>query len=74
MSKEKLIRLTKYQSDVKSRLSESTPSKKQSNRPKEYKQFLERELSTVTNKIEALKVSLPTGDKKLKPLKSMNLS
>lgn len=63
MSKEKLMKLTKYAEDVKSKLSSTTLSEKQKNRPVQYKQFLERELSAVSKQIEALKMSGATDKK-----------
>jgi hypothetical protein len=57
MSKEKLQRLTKYADSLKNRLAEKTLPEKQKNRPIQYKQFLERELSTVTSQIESIKMS-----------------
>jgi hypothetical protein len=63
MSKEKLIKLTKYANDVKNKLSDGTLSEKQKNRPKQYKAFLERELAAATAKIDAIRVSLPSDKK-----------
>jgi hypothetical protein len=63
MSKEKLIKLTKYANDVKSKLSEKVLPEKQKNREVQYKQFLERELASTNSKIETLKMTL-TPDKK----------
>jgi hypothetical protein len=64
MSKENLIRLTKYANDVKSKLSDKVLPEKQKNRPAQYKLFLERELAAVNSKIEALKMGAPTESKK----------
>lgn len=57
MSKEKLQKLNKYAEGLKSKLSDRTLPEKHKNRPEQYKQFLERELSTVNSKIEAMKIS-----------------
>lgn len=57
MSKEKLQRLNKYADSIKNRLAEKNLPEKQKNRPAQYKQFLERELSTVSAQIEAMKMS-----------------
>lgn len=63
MSKEKLISLTKYASDIKSKLSSPLPEK-QKNRPAQYKQFLERELSATNAKIESIKLAGEATPKK----------
>ena len=55
MSKEKLISLTKYADDLKSKL-QAGPTKKHVNHPASYKLFLERELDSVSKKIETLKM------------------
>lgn len=52
LTKEKLANLVKYQSQLKDRLSAPTPEK-HIGHPKTYKQFLERELKTVTSQLEA---------------------
>ena len=62
--KETIIRLTSYQNQLKNRLSDKTVPAKHTSRPKEYRQFLERELHQVSHKIEALKVGLPAEAKK----------
>lgn len=54
--KEKIIKLTKYVEDMKSRLGSDTPAKHASH-PQAYKQFLEREIVAATRKIESLKLS-----------------
>lgn len=56
MSKETLIRLTKYANDLKAKLAEKTLSKKNKNSEREYRQFLEEYLVQVTSKIETLKM------------------
>jgi hypothetical protein len=61
MSKEAIQKLTKYQNDVKSKLESKDLPAKHVKREKNYRQFLERELKTVSNKIEALRMA---GDKK----------
>jgi hypothetical protein len=61
MSKEKLQKAVKYAEDLKNKLS-SPVSEKHSHSPATYKQFLERELKSVTNKIDSLK--LTATDKK----------
>lgn len=61
MSKEKVLSLTKYANDVKSKLSDKELPPKHKNRGLQYKQFLEKELAQVSSKIENLKVS---GDSK----------
>ncbi len=58
MSKEKIQRLSKYANDIKSKLSDKVLPEKQKNRPAQYKQFLERELSTVSAQIESMKMSV----------------
>jgi hypothetical protein len=63
MSKEKLQSLTKYANDVKSKLSSALLPEKHKSRPVQYRQFLERELTTVNAKIEFIKAS-GTADKK----------
>ncbi len=61
MNKEKLISLTKYQSDLKSKLSDPIPSKHK-HRPAEYKNFLKNEIRIVSDKIDAAKLeSAPVG-------------
>jgi hypothetical protein len=57
MTKEKLEQLSKYADSIKHKLSDKTLPEKQKNRPTEYKQFLERELSSVNAQIEEAKVS-----------------
>lgn len=57
MSKEKLQRLSKYADSIKTKLGETRLPEKQKNRPAQYKQFLERELSTVTAQIESMKMA-----------------
>lgn len=52
LTKEKVVSLTKYQSQLKDRLSAPIPEKHKDS-PKTYKQFLERELKTVTAQLEA---------------------
>lgn len=56
MSKEVVQKLTKYQDSVKARLETKDLSDKQKNRPRQYREFLEKELKTVTTKIESLKM------------------
>jgi len=56
MSKEKIQSLTKYVNDLKAKQT-STLSEKQKNRPAQYKQFLEREISAAQAKIDAMKMS-----------------
>jgi hypothetical protein len=53
MSKEKVMRLQKYATDLKNKLEAPTPEKHKAS-PKNYKQFLERELQAVTRKIADL--------------------
>lgn len=60
MSKEKLIKLTKYSDSIKSKLAEKVLPEKQKNRPEQYRQFLERELAMVTSKMDVLKMSVDT--------------
>lgn len=62
MSKELVQRLSKYADSVKSKLADSNLPAKQKSRPAQYKQFLERELQSVSSKIESLKMS-DTGKK-----------
>lgn len=57
MSKEVLQKLNKYADGIKSKLAEKTLPEKQKNRPAQYKQFLEKELSQVNSKIESMKIS-----------------
>jgi hypothetical protein len=64
MSKEQLQRLTKYSSDIKNKLADTNLPEKQKKRPVQYRQFLERELSAVTSKIDALKISATPETKK----------
>lgn len=64
MSKEKIQSLTKYAEHLKAKLSEKTLPEKHKNRPAQYKQFLERELSATTAKIDSLKISSPAESKK----------
>lgn len=52
---DKLKALTKYQSDLKDRLSNPTPEKHKNN-PKTYKNFLDNELRLVNIKLENLKL------------------
>jgi hypothetical protein len=59
MSKEKIQSLTKYANDLKSKLSEKNIPEKQKNRPAQYKQFLEKELTATTVKIDSLKMTAP---------------
>ncbi len=54
MSKEKLKGLQKYSEDLKNKLGFPTPAKHQ-NSPETYRQFLNRELDSVSKKIEYLK-------------------
>lgn len=61
MNNDKLQRLTRYADDLRSRLSSPVPPKHLGG-AKEFKQFLDRELATVTAKIEAAK--LEGGSKK----------
>lgn len=53
MSKEKLKSLAKYKMDIQNRLSSDTPEKHKTH-PKEFKQYLERELADVNAKIEKI--------------------
>jgi len=64
MNKEKLISLVKYESDVKLKLASTVLPEKHKNRAKEYRQFLERELSMVSAKIELVKTAMPVEVKK----------
>lgn len=59
MSKEKLQKANKYAEDLKNKLSSATPEKHKAN-PATYKQFLERELKVVQNKIDSLKLTEPS--------------
>lgn len=56
MSKEKLKKIVVYSEKLKSKLQDK-PSDKQSKRPVQYKEFLERELKAALSKAEALKMS-----------------
>ena len=53
MSKEKLNSLNKYSQDLKNKLTSITPEKHKDH-PDTYKNFLERELSQTSKKIEEL--------------------
>lgn len=55
MDKNKLISLMKYQSDLKSRLTDALP-KKHLNRETTYKAFLNNELRIVSSQIEQAKL------------------
>lgn len=57
MSKEKIQSLSKYSSELKSKLSDKTVPEKHKNRPVAYKRFLENELAAVTSKIDSLKMT-----------------
>jgi hypothetical protein len=63
MSKEKVLNLTKYANELKSKLESKNLPDKQKDRPVQYKQFLNNELKSVTSKIDLLK-SLLTPDSK----------
>ena len=61
MSKEKVLRLTKYLTEMKDKLSNPIPSKHKDH-PDNYKRFLNSEISTTSAKIDALKlVEEPKG-------------
>jgi hypothetical protein len=62
MSKEKVANLTKYVSDLKNKSTSTTPTKHKG-RESSYKQFLEREISMASKKLEELKMN-DTGTKK----------
>lgn len=55
MSKEKVISLTKYANDLKSRLSSPVPDKHK-NRQSSYTNYLKNELDSVNAKLDALKL------------------
>jgi hypothetical protein len=57
MSKEAVLKLTKYQNDLKSRLESKDLPAKHKNREASYRQFLARELDSVTKKVDFLKVN-----------------
>lgn len=57
MTKDSLIKLVKYQTDVKLKLQSVTLPAKHANRPDSYKQFLERELKKVTTKIDTAQLT-----------------
>lgn len=59
MSKEKIQSLTKYANDVKSKLSESIVPPKQRGREAQYRDFLQKELTATTAKIDSLKMTAP---------------
>lgn len=56
MSKEKLISLTKYQSDLKNKADSKEIPTKHINRERQYRDFLSNELRIVTAKIETMKM------------------
>lgn len=58
MTKDKLIKLTKYQSEIKDKLSSTSVPEKHKGHPESYKGFLKNELRLVTNQIEAGKLEL----------------
>ena len=62
MSKELLQKQVRYQNDLKTRLTDKVPAKHVS-REKEYRQYLQRELKTVTAKVDYLKMNV-VPDKK----------
>lgn len=55
MNKDKMARLTKYQASLKDRQTSPVPAKHVSH-PATYKQFLERELATVTKQLDEAKM------------------
>lgn len=56
MSKQKILNLTKYVSDMKNRLTAPLPEKHKDHE-KEYKQFLNNEVQMANGKLEALKLA-----------------
>lgn len=56
MTKEKIISLTKYQAQLKDKLSSTTVPTKHVNRVASYKRFLTSELEAVTKQLDAAKM------------------
>jgi hypothetical protein len=63
MTKEKLASLTKYANETRNKLQDKNLPEKHLNRETQYRQFLKRELDTVTTKIEAAKAAGVTDKK-----------
>lgn len=64
MTKEKIASLTKYQTQLRDKLSDKTIPAKHINRPENYKKFLTNELRLVTLTIEAANMAAaPTPSK-----------
>lgn len=55
MTKEKLIKLTKYMNDLSDKLNASIPDKHKDS-PNTYKNFLKHEINLVKSKLEAAKL------------------
>ena len=55
MTKEKLISLNKYVSDLQNRLSSPVPAKHKDH-PETYKDFLKHEIKMVTDKLEQVRL------------------
>ncbi len=56
MTKEKIVSLTKYQVQLKEKLSATTFPAKHKSRPLQYTQYLANELATVTRQLDDAKL------------------
>jgi len=54
--REKLTKLVKYAENLKSRISDPSVPEKRKSHPKEYREFLERDLQKTLKKIDSLKL------------------
>jgi hypothetical protein len=62
MTKEKVLSLTKYLNDMKTKLVAPLP-KKHEGGERTYRQFLENEIKTATSRLDAAKMSLADAPK-----------